>query len=178
MINRTLIAFATSALIFATPIFVTSSYAAPHMFDLLAGSWRGTGFVTASSDSDEESIRCKMRNKNDKDKGKLVMSGNCGVGSFLFSLRGWIKQDGTKNRYNASMFQSIASLRTETFAGKRSGNKLNFTFKGHDRLSNQGISAKIQVVSRNKNNFEILLTRTDPKTKKAFKVGTIKFSKN
>lgn len=177
MINRTLIVLASSTLIAASPVLSESARAAS-MFELLSGTWRGSGFVMGSADGDEESIRCKMRNKNDVDKRKLVLSGNCSVNSFIFSLRGWIKQNGTKNQYNASMFQSIASLKTETFSGKQSGNKLNFTFIGHDRLSNEGISAKIQVVSKNPNQFDIRLSRTDPKTKKVFKVGTIKFKKN
>jgi len=154
-----------------------SNAASDHIFDKFAGSWRGTGFVKLGAKSKEESIRCKMRNKNDAKKARLSISGNCVVGGFVFSLRGWIQQDGKKNRYTASMFQSIVSIKTESFTGKRSGSKLNFSFNARDRVSKEKISARIVMASKNKDNYDVQVSRADPKTGKVFKVGTIKFKR-
>ncbi len=174
---RTFLMAATtvSMLTFAPPSMSAAN--AANIFDKLAGSWRGSGIITPSIDSDEETIRCRMKNNNDKDPNKLVLSGSCGVGGFRFSLRGWIQKNGNKNSYTASMFQSLASLKTETFAGKTSGNKLNLVYKGFDKLSKQTISARLAVVSRGVEKFEVQVSRTDPESGKLFKVGTIKFAK-
>lgn len=159
------------------PLAGSPTTANEEVFELLAGNWRGKGVIKTSPESKKESIRCRLRANNNAADRKLNMSGNCGVAGFVFSLGGWIKQNGTKNSYNASMFRTIAALKTNVFSGKRRGKNLDFTFDGLDRTSNEKIAAKIQVVTKGKNGFDVKVSRTDPKTKKSFFVGTIKFSR-
>ena len=165
--------------IFAIVPMLTTSYAhaSPKIFENISGSWRGKGFVTASSESDEESIRCRMKNKHATDQRRVMLSGSCAVAGFVFSLRGYIQQSGNKNSYEASMFRSLTNLKQSAFSGKRSGNNINFTFKARDRISKQDISARIVLVTKGGERFDVQLSRTDPKTKRLFKVGTIKFTK-
>ena len=106
----------------ATPISIAS--ASPQIFETMSGSWRGKGFITTSSEADAESIRCKMRNSHKSDERTIALSGNCAVAGFVFSLRGWIAQDGKKNAYQASMFRSIASLKQSVFQDGVTENQL------------------------------------------------------
>ena len=109
--------------------------------------------------------------------GRLDLSGNCAVGGFVFSLNGFIQQNGTKNAYTASMFRSLANLKQSNFSGKRSGSRINFSFKARDRVSKQDIVAKILLNSKNAKAFDVQISRTDPTSGKFFKVGTISFAK-
>ena len=159
-------------------IFATQAMAAKkHYFDGLTGSWRGKGFVTTSVGAKEEAIRCRLRNRNDEKKPKLILSGNCSIGGVLIPMTGWIQQVGKSKKYTASLFKSLGFLRIDSFIGRLSGRKLKLNFKGKDRVSKENISAFVTIITRSKDRFEIRLSSTDVNTKKLYKVGTIKFAR-
>jgi len=106
-----------------------------------------------------------------------MTGGNCAVSGFVFSLNGFIQQNGGKNSYTANMFRSFANLKQSNFSGKRSGSKINFSFKARDRIGKQDISARIVMNSRSAKAFDVAISRTDPKSGKIFSVGTISFAK-
>ena len=68
-------------------------------------------------------------------------------------------------------------LRIDSFSGRLSGRKLKLNFKGKDKVNKENISAFITIVTKTKDSFDILLSSTDIKSKRLFKVGTIKFSR-
>lgn len=156
---------------------VLTPEASPALFENLYGKWRGKGLVKATPKGKKESIRCRMTNKPASEGGKVDLGGRCSVSGFVFSLNGYIKQNGSKNSYTASMFRSLANLKQSNFSGKRSGSRINFSFKARDRVSKQDIIATILLHSKNGKAFDIQISRTDPETGNVFKVGTIKFSK-
>ena len=117
-----------------------------------------------------------MNNKI-KDDGRINLSGNCAVSGFVFSLNGFIEQNSGKNSYTASMFRSLANLKQSNFSGKRSGSRLNFSFKARDRVSKQDVVATIRLNSKSAKAFDVQISRSDPDTGKVFSVGTISFSK-
>ena len=160
----------------ASPMSVQTGFASPAIFENLSGKWRGKGLVKASAKGKNESIRCKMNNKINEEN-RIKLSGNCAVSGFVFSLNGFIQQDGNKNAYTASMFRSLANLKQSNFSGKRSGSRLNFSFKARDRVSRQDVIATILLNSKNEKAFDVKISRTDPETGKVFDVGTIAFSK-
>ena len=176
MLNKIFAASALSLGLLAIPLTPTSTYASPQIFENMSGSWRGKGLVKSGPKAKKESIRCKLRSRPDG-TAKLKMTGNCAVSGFIFSLNGYIQQNGGKNSYSASMFRSLANLKQSNFSGKRSGTKINFSFKAVDRLSKTDIVAKINLNSRNAKTFVVDISRTDPKSGKVFKVGTINFAK-
>ncbi|MEM8652176.1 MAG: hypothetical protein AAGF54_16700 [Pseudomonadota bacterium] len=152
---------------------VTPAKASPQIFENLSGKWRGRGTVKAGPKAKAENIRCRMTAKP-KGNSRVNTSGNCAVGGFVFSLGGFIEQNGSV--YTASMFRSLANIKQNNFSGKRSGTKINFSFNARDRLSKQNISARILLNSKSNKSFDVQITRTDPKSGKLFKVGTIKFT--
>lgn len=159
-------------------LFSSASYAAPkHFFDGLTGSWKGKGFLTTSIGAKEEAVRCRLQNRKDKAKPKLILGGNCGIGGVLIPMIGWIKQSGKSKKYTASLFKNLGFLRIDLFSGKLKGAKLKLNFKGEDKVNKEDISAFITISSKNKDRFDILISSSDPKTKKVFRVGTIKFSR-
>ena len=160
----------------ASPMSVETVSASPAIFENLSGKWRGKGLVKASAKGKKESIRCKMSNKVNEEN-RIKLSGNCAVSGFVFSLNGFIQQDGGKNAYTASMFRSLANLKQSNFSGKRSGTRLNFSFKARDRVSKQDVIATILLNSKNEKAFDVKISRTDPESGKVFEVGTIAFSK-
>jgi len=151
--------------------------ASEKIFENMSGKWRGKGLVKASSKAKKESIRCRMSNNPSSTTGRLNLSGNCAVSGFVFSLKGYIQQNGGKNSYTASMFRSLANLKQSNFSGKRSGSRINFNFKARDRVSKQDVVAKILLNAKNAKSFDVQISRTDPETGKVFSVGTITFSK-
>ncbi len=152
--------------------------ASPALYEKLTGKWRGKGKVKTSAKAKKESIRCKMKNIPSSKDGRLDLSGNCAVSGFVFSLNGYIQQNGSKNSYTASMFRSLANLKQNNFSGKRSGSKINFSFKAYDRVSRQDVIATIKLNSKSSNFFDVRIRRSDPETGKVFDVGTISFSKS
>ena len=49
-------------------ILATNAWAAKNRFlDGLNGSWRGKGFITTAVGAKEEAIRCRLRNKTDRE---------------------------------------------------------------------------------------------------------------
>ena len=108
---------------------------------------------------------------------RMKIGGNCAVGGFVFSLKGFIQQNGSKNSYTASMFRSLANLKQSNFTGKRRGNKINFNFRARDRVSKQDIVANILLNAKSAKSFDVQISRTDPDSGKIFNVGKIKFSK-
>ena len=172
--------FAASALsiisILAVPTSSVSVNASPKIFENMTGKWRGKGLVKSGPKAKKESIRCKLSSKPDG-AAKLKMSGNCAVSGFVFSLNGFIQQNGGQNSYTANMFRSLANLKQSNFSGKRSGSKINFSFKARDRISKQDISARIVMNSRSSKAFDVAISRTDSKSGKIFSVGTISFAK-
>ena len=147
-----------------------------HFLDGLTGSWKGKGFVTTSKDSKEEAVRCRLKNRLDKNMPKLILSGTCAIGGVVIPMRGWIKQTGKSRKYTASLFKNLAFLRVDSFNGSQSGSKLNLRFKGKDKVNKEDISAFITIQVRGKSRFDIHLATTNAKTKKRHNVGTIKFS--
>ncbi len=176
MLKKLIVASVFSLGLFTIPATSISAFASPQIFENMSGSWRGKGLVKSGPKAKNESIRCKLRSKQDG-TSKLKMSGNCAVSGFIFSLNGYIQQNGGKNAYSASMFRSLANLKQSNFSGKRSGSKINFSFKARDRISKQNIVAKINLNSRSAKTFIVDISRTDPKSGKVFKVGTINFAK-
>ena len=159
-------------------IFYSNAIAAKKLFlDGLTGSWKGKGFVVTSLGAKEEAVRCRLRNRTDKDSIKLTITGSCGIGGVLVPMNGWIKQGGKSSKYTASLFKSLTFLRVDSFTGKLKGSKLALRFKGKDRLSKEEIAAYVTIQGKNKNRFDIHLSSTDPASKKTFKVGTIKFTR-
>lgn len=175
MLKKIIAAGTLSIGILALPVSNISVNASPQIFENMTGSWRGKGLVKSGPKAKNESIRCRLKSKPDGAK-KLKMTGNCAVSGFVFSLNGFIQQNGS-NAYSANLFRSLANLKQSNFSGKRSGTKINFSFKARDRLSKQNISAKINLNSKNSKVFDIAISRTDPKSGKIFSVGTIKFAK-
>ena len=112
----------------ALPAVPSAPQASEALFKNLSGKWRGKGLVKGSPKGKEESIRCRMSNEPGSKSGRLDLSGSCAVSGFVFSLNGYIQQNGGKNSYTASMFKSLANLKQENFSGKRNGNRINFTF--------------------------------------------------
>ena len=159
-----------------SPVSTGVSGASPAIFENMTGKWRGKGLVKASPKGKKESIRCRMSNKP-KDASRITLSGNCAVSGFVFSLNGFIQQNGGKNSYTASMFRSLANLKQSNFSGKRSGSKINFSFKARDRVSKQDVQAIIKLNSKNEKAFDVQISRTDPTSGKVFNVGTITFAK-
>lgn len=166
---------ATALLSGAAP--TPTAIASPAIFENLTGKWRGKGLVKASAKAKQESIRCRMTNKPGTRSGRLDMIGNCAVSGFVFSLNGFIQQNGGQNSYTASMFRSLANLKQSNFSGKRSGNRINFSFKAFDRVSKQDVVATIRLNSKNANAFDVRISRSDPDTGRVFDVGTITFQK-
>lgn len=177
MLKRLAIIFTLGAV--ALPIAPTpdSANASSAIFDNMTGKWRGKGLVKASAKAKKESIRCRMTNKPSSRPGRLELTGNCAVSGFVFSLNGFIEQNGSKNSYTASMFRSLANLKQSNFAGKRNGNRINFNFKAFDRLSKRDVVANIRLNSKSASNFVIQISRSDPDTGKVFDVGTINFNR-
>lgn len=176
MFKKVIAASALSLGILATPASTVSVNASPQIFENMTGSWRGKGKVKSGPKAKNESIRCKLKSRPDG-ASKLKMTGNCAVSGFVFSLNGFIQQNGGKNSYTANMFRSFANLKQSNFSGKRSGSKINFSFKARDRIGKQDISARIIMNSRSSKAFDVAISRTDPKSGKVFSVGTIKFAK-
>lgn len=171
--------FTISALsigILAIPISIISVSASPVIFENMTGSFKGKGLVKSGPKAKNESIRCRLKGKPDG-ASKLKMSGNCAVSGFVFSLNGFIAQNGNKNSYTANMFRSLANLKQNNFSGKSSGTKLNLSFKARDRISKQDVVAKININTKNSSNFDVTIIRTDAKSGKVYKMGTIKFAK-
>ena len=160
----------------AIPTTSISVFASSKIFENMTGSWRGKGLVKSGPKAKNESIRCKLKSKPDG-TSKLKMNGNCAVSGFIFSLNGFIQQNGSKNSYTANMFRSLASLKQSNFTGRRNGSKINFTFKARDRIGKQNISATIVMNSKSSKSFDVSISRLDPTSGKNFSVGTIKFSK-
>ncbi len=149
-----------------------------HIFDQLAGSWSGRGIIVHSVGANEEAIRCRLRNRSTHASArKLVLAGNCAVAGLVLPMGGWMQQQDDSNRYTASMFQSLARLKTDSFDGTRRGRQLRFHYQGTDAVSKQSISARITIIARGDNRFDIQVRRTDPTTKKLHNVGTIEFSR-
>lgn len=176
MLKKLLAVSALSLSVLAVPTTSVSVNASPKIFENMTGDWRGRGQVKSGPKAKNESIRCKLKSKPDG-AAKLKMSGNCAVSGFVFSLNGFIQQNGGANSYTANMFRSFANLKQSNFSGKRSGTKINFSFKARDRVGKQNISARIVMNSRSSKSFDVAISRTDPKSGKVFSVGTIKFSK-
>jgi hypothetical protein len=159
-------------------IFPTNLAAAKkHYFDGLTGSWSGKGFIISNVGAKEETVRCRLRNRSDSKESKLILSGNCGIGGVLIPMGGWIKQKGRSRNYTASLFKSLAFLRIDSFTGKLSGKKLKLNFKGRDNVSKEPISAYVTIDAKSKDRFDLLLSSTDVRTRKVFKVGKIRFSR-
>lgn len=158
-----------------SPQAVSHSHASPEFFESISGKWRGKGLVKSSEKGKKESIRCRMSNTVKRD-GRIDLSGNCAVSGFVFSLNGYIEQNGG-NSYTASMFRSLANLKQSNFSGKRSGNRLNLSFKARDRVSKQDVTATIVLNSKSSNAFDVQISRSDPDTGNVFSVGTIAFGK-
>jgi hypothetical protein len=167
---------ALSMMSVTTPVSTSMVEASPAIFENLSGKWRGKGLVKATAKGKKESIRCRMSNKIDG-SDKIKLSGNCAVSGFVFSLNGFIKQNGGKNSYTASMFRSLANLKQSNFSGTRSGNRINFSFKARDRISKSNVTATIRLNSKSATAFDVLIKRSDPKTGKVFEVGSISFAK-
>ena len=160
-------------------LFPSNSHAAKkHFLDSLSGSWKGKGFVVTSVGAKEEAIRCRLRNRTDTKNAKLAITGSCGIGGVLIPMNGWIQQKSNSSRYLASLFKSLAFLRIDSFTGRLSGKKLRLKFEGKDKINKESISVAIVIISRGKNRFDIQLSSTDIKTKRQFRVGTVKFSRN
>lgn len=176
MLKKLFSASALSLAIVSLPVTSVGVNASPKIFENMTGSWRGKGLVKSGPKAKNESIRCRLNSKPDG-SAKLKMSGSCAVSGFVFSLNGFIQQNGGGNSYTANMFRSLANLKQSNFSGRRSGSKINFSFKARDRVSKQNITARININSRNSNAFDIAISRTDPKSGKVFSVGTIKFAK-
>ena len=176
MIKKYAVAVALSLSTLIAPTGISHLEASPAIFENLSGKWRGKGLVKSSSKGKKESIRCKMNNSV-SDSKRIRLKGNCAVSGFVFSLNGFIKQNGSKNSYTASMFKSLANIKQSNFSGKRSGNRINFNFKGRDRISKQAISATVKLNAKSSKAFDVQISRTDPETGKVFNVGTINFSK-
>lgn len=155
----------------------SSAHAAQkHFLDGLTGSWRGKGFVTTNVGAKEEAVRCRLNNRLDKKKPKIILTGTCGIGGVLIPMNGWIQQTGKSKKYTASLFKSLGFLRIDSFKGSLKGSKLNLKFNGIDKINKEDISTFITIHVKGKSRFDIQLSNTDPKTKKRHRVGTIKFS--
>lgn len=176
MLKKMVTAGVLSLGLLTIPATSISAYASPQIFENMSGSWRGKGLVKSGPKAKNESIRCKLKGKPDG-ASKLKMIGNCAVSGFIFSLNGYIQQNGGKNSYSASMFRSLANLKQSNFSGKRNGTKIKFSFKAIDRLSKTNIVARINLNSKSAKAFVVDISRTDPKSGKVFKVGTINFAK-
>ncbi len=176
MLKKLLVVSALSLGVLAVPTTSVDVNASPQIFENMTGSWRGKGKVKSGPKAKNESIRCKLKSRPDG-SSKLKMTGNCAVSGFVFSLNGFIQQNGGKNSYTANMFRSFANLKQSNFSGKRSGSKINFSFKARDRIGKQDVSARITMNSKSAKAFDVAISRTDPKSGKIFSVGTIRFSK-
>ncbi|MEM7288829.1 MAG: hypothetical protein AAF412_00440 [Pseudomonadota bacterium] len=176
MMKKLAVAGLCSMMVMSAPVVITDTQASPQLFENLSGKWRGKGLVKASAKGKPVSIRCKMSN-NVKDNARINLSGNCAVSGFIFSLKGFIQQNGGKNSYTASMFRSLANLKQSNFSGKRSGTRINFSFKARDRVTRQDVVATIRLNAKNANAFDVKISRSDPDTGKIFEVGTIAFAK-
>lgn len=159
------------------PITGSQANAASNLLNSFTGNWRGSGLVKPTPEADQEAIRCRLRSNNGRKKSRLVMNGTCAVAGFIFRLNGWIEQNGTGNSYNASMFQSLVNITSESFRGRRSGNRLTFNFVAIDQASKKPINASIQVAKRNANRFDVSVSRSMPNSKRRVKLGTIKFTR-
>ncbi len=148
-----------------------------HFFDGLVGNWNGKGFVNTSADAKEEAVRCRLRNKMDNKKSKINIRGNCSIGGVLIPMTGWIQQKGKSKKYTASLFKSLAFLRIDQFTGRLKGSHLSLNFKGEDKINKEKIAVSISIVTKSANKFFIALSGTDEKTRKLYKIGTIKFSR-
>ncbi|MEM9278013.1 MAG: hypothetical protein AAGA76_05525 [Pseudomonadota bacterium] len=177
MLRKIAIVGLLSVIAFPVASPVRTLEASPAIFENISGKWRGRGLVKATPKGKDESIRCRMNNKPSDKPGRINLGGNCAVGGFVFSLNGFIQQNGGKNSYTASMFRSLANLKQSNFSGKRSGSRINFVFKARDRVSKQNIVANIILNSKNAKTFDVQISRTDPASGKIFKVGMIKFAK-
>ena len=175
MLKKIIAASTLSIGILSLPVSSISANASPQIFENMTGSWRGKGLVKSGPKAKKESIRCRLKSKPDGSK-KLKMTGNCAVSGFVFSLNGFIQQNGS-NAYSANLFRSLANLKQSNFSGKRNGSKINFSFMARDRLSKQNISARISLNNKSSKAFDVAISRTDPKSGKIFNVGTIKFAK-
>jgi len=176
MLKRLFTSSAVALGLLIVPVMSISVNASPKIFENMTGSFRGKGLVKTNPKAKNESIRCRLKGKPDG-SGKLKISGNCAVSGFVFSLNGFIQQNDGKNSYTANMFRSFANLKQSNFSGKRSGSKINFNFMARDRIGKENISAKIVLNNKSAKAFDVDISRTDPKSGKMFRVGTIKFSK-
>ena len=69
-----------------------------HFLDSFSGSWRGKGFIVTSDGGKEEAIRCRLRNRSDAKKGKLTITGSCGIGGVVIPMNGWIQEKNKSRR--------------------------------------------------------------------------------
>jgi len=175
MMKKSFCATLTALAILTSPIAMNAAYSSETIFNNMSGKFRGKGQVKASAKGKNEAIRCRMTNKV-ASPTRLNLSGNCSVTGFVFSLRGHIEQTG-KNAYKANMFRALANLKQSNFSGKRSGSKINFNFAARDAISKSDVKASIILNSKSESKFTVQISRTDPETKKVFKVGTITFTK-
>lgn len=176
MLKRVLLAGAIALVVPQTGFAPQQAEASPEIFGKMEGRWRGKGLVRSNAKGKKESIRCRMSNKMIDDGKKLDIGGSCAVSGFVFSLNGYIEQTGG-NRYRASMFRSLASIKQESFGGKRSGSRINFSFNATDRTSKKPIRALIRMNVNSASAYEIQISRTDTESGKIFDVGTLKFAK-
>jgi len=175
MLKQTFCATFTALAILSTPVPISQATASEKIFNNMSGKFRGKGLVKASAKGKKEAIRCRMNNSIASPK-RINLSGNCSVTGFVFSLRGFIEQTGGSS-YKANMFRSLANLKQSNFSGKRSGSRIKFSFNARDAISKSDVKASIVLNSANAKSFTVQISRTDPKTKKIFNVGTLKFSK-
>ncbi|MFK5979140.1 MAG: hypothetical protein QM488_09665 [Rhizobiaceae bacterium] len=183
VLRRTIIKFATAlSLIFAAQftlptVFLSQAKAEKMKIASLAGSWRGRGTVKTSLKGKKESIRCRLTNRDNKSSSKMTIFGNCSVGNFLLPVNGWIKREGKGNSYKASLFNSLARMSSNFFAGKIKGKKLGLNYKGVDNKTKERVHASITIIHKSASSFDLQIKRADPDSKKQFNVGTIKFKK-
>ena len=177
MLKRMALIATLGALVLPLSMPAAPATASPKMFENLTGKWRGKGLVKGSEKGKKESIRCRMSNDLSSKEGRLDLTGSCAVSGFVFSLGGYIQQNGGKNSYTASMFKSLANLKQDNFSGKRSGSRINFKFTAFDRVTKTDIKATIRLNVKSADAFDVQVSRTDSDTGKVFDVGTISFSK-
>lgn len=177
MLKRMVVIAALGAMVLPTALPVAPVSASPKIFENLTGKWRGKGLVKGSAKAKKESIRCRMSNKKSPKPGRIDLTGSCAVSGFVFSLNGYIVQNGNQNSYTASMFRSLTNLKQSDFSGKRSGTRINFRFSARDRVTRTDVVATIKLNAKSANAFDVQISRTDPDTGKVFDVGSIAFAK-
>lgn len=162
------------SLLVAAALTVSNPAAGETFLNGLEGSWSGSGLIKTTEKGNQENIRCRLVNSIVGSGESLRVSGNCAVSGFVFPVVGSIIADSASS-YRSTIFNNVSWVQVDQFAGRARGSRLTLVYKGRDRTTKKPVNASV-IIAKRGGKFDISLRTTDADTKRAFNMGTIKFS--